>query len=486
MKTSYLLENTLLEVPDDENLNDSTSQNLSLNQSVNAYDDKLQRFDVIQRYLESTSIESPEIPDNDLGISTIKGNNQSQTLSNCASTSKIDGDNLKNDNESFKLSENTFDPSLNINQPIDNSPIKCVDDIESHSRSKIKTDKVCVNKIHSSSNEDSCLNKVSVLKTDEIANIELSNKSPTELKENENIVKDVINPENSNPSGDLHAITEITISDITKLPSDKNAENTVILLPPSHDNDKVWGSHLNKSVTQKTPDATSKKSNTRSKKVLERSASFNFVTKLFDGSKFKKRNPRRSLNKTLSTSAFSIDLSTPVSKATHEVHLQESQGENAGQNGGNILEKDQNIELEMDFIDEKLDIKITKQISSLLSSKNESNLLNKVENKTINTKLNNKWIERCDNQIKEETKKFVKTISVDSGIESTNSQCTTVSHINEPITSKSKVEIDPSIPSNSFTGTNEITSTNNVQTPEESEPVGLNMSNEKLLAMFNR
>lgn len=481
LKTSYLLENTL-EVPDDDNLNDSTSQNVSLNQSVYVNEDKSQRFDVIQRYLESTSIESPEIPENDLGISTIKGKKPSQTHPGCSSTHKGDGDILKCDNESSKLSESTVDPSLNIDQSIE-SPIKCVDDIISHNS---KADKISTCKSQNHIKEDVCSEKsVSNSQTEKIANIDSFKENQIELKEDDNITKNMTHPVIT--SIDSNVLTMTHFNDTKKLPNDENTGNTVTQSPPNHESDKVWGARLNKSATQKTPDAISKKSNIRSKKVLERSASFNLVTKLFDGSKFKKRNPRRSLNKTLSTSSMSFDLSSQVNKS-HEENKTEVPDGNSDKSNETILVKDKNNEMEIDPLEDKVDIKITKQVPSvLLSHKNESNLLTKVENKTINTKLNSKWIERCDTQIREENKKFVKNVSLDSGVESTNSQITNESQANEQSTTTGTNEaINANIACNSEAETNQNTNTNDTQTQEDSEAVGLNMSNEKLLAMFNR
>lgn len=492
LKTSYLLENTLLEVPDDDNLNESTLQNVSLNQSLNIdNDDKSKKFDVIQKYLESTSIESPEIPENDLGISTIKGNQQTQPVSNtqCASSSKDTSEKI--DNESFELSENksilTFEQSIcdktSGEAETKNSSIECVDDI--------------MNVSHVSKDKENCNDTINIeLKVNE-RNVDsisqLGSKSFEELKgdhqmtvkpteaqfENENILKDKIN----NSADDVESInkTKTMISDTIEFLNDSQTD----INKPATDNDKVWGSHLNKSASQTAADAMVEKSNSKSKKALERSVSFNFVNKLFDGSKFKKRNPRKSLNKSLSTSSFNLD-STSQSNETQAENNQ-SQLEN------NINEKCEVSDLNKaaettDITEEKPDIKITTQKSSILmSSKVENSLLCKLENNTICTKLNTKWIERCDNQINKETQKLSKNLSVDSGIETSITQCTEsqaseVTSQDMDVTDTEKIktmEADPS-PENILKNTN-------VETKPSPDNSGLmNISNENLVSMFNR
>ncbi|XP_026678070.1 uncharacterized protein LOC103507395 [Diaphorina citri] len=464
LKTSYLLENTLIEVPDDDNLNESTSHNLSLNQSLNAKDDKTKNFDLIQRYLESTSIESPEIPENDLGISTLKGTSQ-QTMNDSQSDAIIDTNViLQNDKESFELSETNFDQtvcdkSLAGNDD-SNSPIGCVDDqILSESRQNVKTSKV---KPHDNETTPSRKSNISTNHA-ELKEINSINNEQVPLHKSKKVLKDGIDTE-EHDIADLSKSRAITSN--TKSPKDQNSENTKV----HNENDKVWGSHLNKS-SDKTPATISDKSNVNSKKLLERSASFDLVKKLFEGSKFNKRNPRKSLKKTLSTSSQSFDLSSQLSKPLEE-NLSSNKLENDMPK--NVEDKIKNKSLEeMDIAVTESDVKITTQKSTiLLPNKPESNLLSKLENKSILTKLNNKWIERCETQISLETKSFSKNISVDSGIETSISQCTNESQVTE----QPSQDVD----------SNNIHANENLSVEKSNaEPVGLDISNENLVSKFN-
>lgn len=465
LKTSYLLENTLIEVPDNDNLNESTSHNLSLNQSLNAKDDKTRNFDLIQRYLESTSIESPEIPENDLGISTLKGTSQ-QTVNDSQSDAIIDTNViLQNDKESFELSETNFDQtvcdkSLAGNDD-SNSPIGCVDDqILSESRQNVKTSKV---KPHDNETTPSRKSNISTNHA-ELKEINSINNEQVPLHKSKKVLKDGIDTE-EHDIADLSKSRAITSN--TKSPKDQNSENTKV----HNENDKVWGSHLNKS-SDKTPATISNKSNVNSKKLLERSASFDLVKKLFEGSKFNKRNPRKSLKKTLSTSSQSFDLSSQLSKPLEE-NLSSNKLENDMPK--NVEDKIKNKSLEeMDIAVTESDVKITTQKSTiLLPNKPESNLLSKLENKSILTKLNNKWIERCETQISLETKSFSKNISVDSGIETSISQCTNESQVTE----QPSQDVD----------SNNIHANENLSVEKSNaEPVGLDISNENLVSKFNR